>query len=159
MVVKSKSAVVQAFLADHQQFMKLLYEVGAALNAGDVERARQLGAELDRVAGPHIAFEESVLYPAIDKQTQDRSFVPRLYDEHTSIVRALSKLLATGEVDQQGLGELQTAFAEGLGHAEHCGTLISRLSALDPVDQQQALDELHRLRASNQKWTQLKKEA
>lgn len=159
MCALSKSAVVQAFLVDHRKFMKLLYDVGVALNAGDVQRARELGATLDKVGGPHIAFEEAVLYPTIDQQSDDRSFVPQLYDEHESIVQALSTLLSETEIDTKTLENLRVAFADGLEHAEHCGTLISRLSALDDVDQREALDELMQLRSTDVRWTQLRKDA
>lgn len=159
MAATSRSAVVQAFLVDHQAFMKLLHEVATALDAGNVHQARQLGEQLDIVAGPHIAFEEAVLYPAIDDQTDDRAFVPQLYDEHAAIVEALARLLSAEEIDEETLGDLSAAFAAGLGHAEHCGTLISRLSSLSQGDQQKALAELLQLRSSNTRWTQLKKGA
>lgn len=159
MSILSKSAVVQAFLVDHRKFMKLLRDVGEALNIGDVELARELGATLDKVGGPHIAFEETVLYPTIDEKTHDRAFVSNLYKEHQSIVAALARLLEDTELDAQDVDELKAAFAEGLEHAEHCGTLVSRLSALDAVDQQEALDELKQLRASDVTWTRLKRDA
>lgn len=151
----SKSAVVQAFLVDHRKFMKLLRDVGLALNAGDLAQARALAATLDKVAGPHIAFEEAVLYPAV--RGHDHTFVTGLYDEHQSIVRALDRLLNESELDATSRQEIADAFDQGVRHAEHCGTLVSQLSALSPDDQREALDELYQLRASDLKWTELKK--
>jgi hemerythrin-like domain-containing protein len=154
----SKSAVVQAFLVDHRKFMKLLRDVGQALRDKDVEKAKTLGRELNRVAGPHIAFEEQVLYPTVEERTHDRVFVAKLYDEHQSIVRALARLLDASRLEAQDIVDLQNAFAQGVDHAEHCGTLISSLSAMDEVDQQEALDELKQLRATGMTWMQLRKD-
>ncbi len=155
MSTSAEVAVVQAFLADHQKFMRLLHDVGVALGNHDVSRARELAQQLDIVAGPHIAFEEAVLYPAVGRGTQDPAFVRTLYDEHHSIVQALSRLLREGELDAQSLQDITSAFQKGLGHAEHCGTLISRLAALHKTEQQQALDKLLELRTSDLKWTEL----
>ncbi len=152
-----KQAVVQAFLTDHRKFMKLLRDVEAALRAGDVERARSLGLMLDETAGPHIAFEEEVLYPALAARTSENTFVASLYDEHQSIRAALASLLDTPEPSPARQRELQQAFAEGLSHAEHCGTLVSQLSALDDVDQEEALDELKQWRTSGVRWTELRR--
>jgi hypothetical protein len=74
-------------------------------------------------------------------------------------VSALEKLLEETECDAKTLDDLQAAFSEGLEHAEHCGTLISRLAAMDEAGQREALDELVRLRTSGLTWTQLKKDA
>jgi hypothetical protein len=60
-------------------------------------------------------------------------------------------------LDAEGIQEVAAAFDEGIRHAEHCGTLVSQLSALSPDDQREALDELCQLRASDLKWTELKK--
>jgi hypothetical protein len=153
------SAVVEAFLVDHKKFMRLLRDVSVALEEGDTELARQLARELDHVAGPHIAFEERVLYPALDVAIADRSFVRTLFQEHEQIVQALARLLDTQQLDARAVDELKSAFRAGLAHAEHCGTLISRLSALDEAEQREALDKLTRLRTSGLTWTKLKKEA
>ena len=84
----SKSALVQAFLVDHRQFMKLLYDVSTALKDGDVKRARMLAENLNSIGGPHIAFEEAVLYPTLQAEGEERAFVDSLYDEHRDIVEA-----------------------------------------------------------------------
>ena len=152
-----KSAVVQAFLVDHRKFMQLLRDVGLALRAGEVERARELAAELNRVGGHHVAFEEAVLYPALDDTSHDRSLVIGLFEEHQNIVSALEQLVDSPSLDAETLQQITLAFEEGTRHAEHCGTLISQLSRLSPDDQREALDELLQLRSSELKWTELKK--
>lgn len=159
MATLSKSAVVQAFLVDHRKFMKLLLDVALALESSELEKARQFGTELNGVAGPHIAFEEAVLYPSLDEKTHERSFVTKLYDEHQAIVDGLRTLLEMDELDAETAASTAQVFHEGLEHAEHCGTLISRLAALDESDQREALDELIQLRSSGIQWTDLKKEA
>ena len=151
-----KSAVTQAFLTDHRKFMRLLRDVCQALNQGETEFARTLARELNHVAGPHIAFEETVLYPLLNEKS-DETFVEVLYQEHQTVVAALQKLLGSEHLTASELTEIQQAFTEGLSHAEHCGTLISSLAAMDDVDQREALDELQQLRASDITWTQLKK--
>lgn len=155
----SHSALVSAFLTDHQRFMRLLRDVSLALEAADLPRAQELAIELDAVAGPHIAFEEQVLYPNLRRFTHDRSFVQSLYDEHAAIVDALARLVDDRPLPVDALPALQTAFQAGLDHAEHCGTLISRLAAMSDEEQQAALDRLEQLRLSGIKWTEAKRSA
>ncbi len=154
-----QQAVVQAFLVDHRKFMRLLLDVEQALRAGDIDRARVLGEALDKTAGPHIAFEEEVLYPTLAERTKENAFVVSLYDEHQDIVAALASLLEEREVTPARQQELQRAFTEGLAHAEHCGTLVSQLAELDEVDQEEALDELKQWRARGVRWTELRRNA
>lgn len=154
MTTTSQNTVVQEFLEDHKQFMRLLHDVGIALGDRDLPRAQALAEQLDAVAGPHIAFEESVLYPAVERGTRDPAFVKSLYQEHGMIVQALSRLIQDRELDESSLQQITTAFRQGLGHAEHCGTLVSRLAALDENEQQIALKKLRQLRKTGGKWTQ-----
>lgn len=155
----SKAAVVQAFLADHKKFMRLLVDVSDALQRDDLAAARTLATQLNTVAGPHIAFEETVLYPALDDASHDHDFVEGLYDEHQQIVTALAELISNDSLTKKQLTAITHAFQSGTEHAEHCGTLISRLSNMDAADQRDALDDLIQLQEQEILWTDLKKEA
>lgn len=156
MTTSAQTPLVKSFIDDHKAMMRLLRDVSVALNEDDVAQAKMLAEELNRLAGPHIAFEETVLYPLIDDQTGDRPFVENLYAEHQEILEAISQL-ADGELSPQKLEAVRAAFQSGLDHAEHCGTLISRLSSMSEADQQDAQDELDELRERNITWTQLRK--
>ena len=158
MTAISKNAVVQAFLSDHKHFMQLLKHTTEALAAHDLESAKSNAKELNAVAGPHIAFEETVLYPALDNRTHERSFVEQLYKEHREIVDAVEELIECETMSSARIDELHNAFVDGLEHADHCGTLVSNLSAMDEGEQSDALDELKQLRVRKLKWTDLKKE-
>ena len=52
-----------AFQRDHAVLGRGLHELAAALRDGDILSAKRVAAELDRDAGPHIAFEEQCFYP------------------------------------------------------------------------------------------------
>jgi hypothetical protein len=152
------NSLVQAFLSDHKTFMRHLRQVAEALHSHDAAAARALARRLDTIAGPHIAFEEAVLYPVIDDATQERGFVQGLYAEHQTVVAALGELIESREMSASRMDDLHSAFVKGLEHANHCGTLISRLATMDECELSDAFDELRQLRAQNIKWTDLTKD-
>ncbi len=159
MNVKSNSLLVQSFMGDHVKFMELLKAVFDKVASNDLQAARTFATELNEFAGAHIAFEEAVLYPAIAELNQEDSFVAGLYEEHQMVVSAIASLLQNDDLSSEQLTEIQAHLATGLQHVDHCGTLISRLAAMDDCDQSEALDELQQLRTLKIKWTDMKRES
>ena len=80
MATKS-SPLTKAFLDDHREMTRRIAGLLDALKRGDAPAAFQFADELDRVAGPHIEFEEAVFYPLL-VEARGREFVGRLYREH-----------------------------------------------------------------------------
>ncbi len=145
-----------AFVEDHRHLTRGLNRLLKTLRAGDVESGVQIAEELDRTAGPHIQFEEEVLYPEIAR-TRGSEFTGRLYDEHGQALRAIRTLLDADPEElpasarEQVIQDAQT----GLDHAVSCGTLLSHLTTLPEEIQERLLGRLMELRREGRRWSEL----
>ncbi len=148
------------FIDDHRHMIRALKDLQAAVDAGHWKEAADLADELDRIAGPHIAFEERWLYPLVALH-RGSQFSQTLEDEHGVVLDALRCLQSTRSTQwspekQQAMhSSLQT----GLDHAVTCGTLLSHLSVLDAEHQEALLGQLQRLRTEGPRWTELHAES
>lgn len=136
---------------------RLLAQLTAALRNGDNELARQLADELDLVAGPHIQFEENVLYPLVAK-SEGSAFARQLYGEHRATLRGLKQIVShsrkrplTETYRRDVLRDIQL----GLNHAESCGTLVSHLGDLSAHEEDAAVKQHELLRQQQRRWTEL----
>ena len=147
---------MDAFLDDHRRMTRLLRDVAVALQKRDVQTAKSLARELDVVAGPHIEFEEEVLYPAT-ASSSGPDFQKKLLSEHEQVCSGLARLLAADTEqlrDAQFLRSVEDAIRGGLKHAESCGTLVSHLETFTTEQQQQAFDRLQQLKRTPRRWTE-----
>ena len=154
-MLDTKSPLISEFLKDHQQFSRLLYEISRLLNDGNLEEAKQRARELDEMAGPHIAYEEAELYPRLALLGEKSVTEEMLVDQHHDALDAVRVLIDEREIDESRLEKVKEGFAAALSHAEHCGSLISLMSRLNPEQQADSLVELKRLRDEGNKWTEL----
>ena len=149
--------LVNTFVEEHQVLMRGLATVLQKVKAGKMAEARTLADKLDQEVGPHIQFEEEVLYPQVGR-VRGEVFEQKLRDEHMIVEQAIKQLIAADRSDQN-LSELRAELVEALNvaveHAESCGTLISHLEALSPAVQQQALKRQRQFRAGGVRWTEL----
>ena len=156
MNVRQKPQVVEEFLDDHRQMTRLLARLDEALERHQLHGAQQLAGELNCIAGPHIDFEEHVLYPLVGL-SRDPQFVEQLYREHQSVREAIEQLLYLDAdcLTDVVIAELRSKLAVGLDHAKSCGTLVSHLAALPRNEQKQALAKLQTTRRTGRLWTEL----
>ena len=154
-MLDTKSPLISEFLKDHQQFSRLLYEISRLLSDGKVEDAKKRARELNEMAGPHIAYEETELYPRLALLGERSVTEEMLVDQHHEALDAVRILIDEQEIDESRLEEVKQGFAGALSHAEHCGSLISLMSRLNPEQQAESLLELKRLRDEGSKWTEL----
>ena len=166
--MEQQTPLEQAFLEDHHKMMRGLDAVHHALEDGNVPQAVAQARELDRVAGPHIQFEEEVLYPQVG-EARGEKYHAVLIGEHDEARRGVEALLQLGDVlgdnagepgkpGQEEVGEIRDAIRTGLEHGAHCGTLLSHLTTLDPALQQTALNRLLELRRTGSPWHLLPRE-
>jgi len=146
------------FVTDHRTLTQTISRLLDALRSGRDAEAMQIADELDTLAGPHIAFEESVMYPEVARHT-DAAFAQRLYEEHRIALRGVRRLLEHREQPELSpeertkiMDDLQT----GLDHVVSCGRLLSHLTVLDEKTQRQYLDQLIDLRHQGTRWTALR---
>lgn len=145
--------LVREFLADHKKMSKLMLHVLVSLEEGDNAAAVQSARELDNVAGPHIAYEESELYPRISGEKLISETTRELHDEHREAAMAVKLLLENPEPDQPTKQQILDGLRTGVHHAEHCGSLARLLAALPTPEQDESLAKLLAYRQQGRKWT------
>jgi DNA-binding PadR family transcriptional regulator len=146
-----------AFLHDHQQLTRGLTAIGEALRSNRTSEASELARALDRAVGAHIEFEETVYYPALEREL-GREFISQLYDEHAhgkGALRTLVSLDPAGQLGADERAELAQQIDKMLEHALSCGTLLSHLDSLDTARHEQLLGKLRALNRTPKRWTQL----
>ena len=155
------SPLERAFVEDHRRLTRGFARLLEALQQEDDERAVQIADELDRQAGPHIEFEEHVLYPHV-AETRGEQFVGRLYREHRTAFEAVRFLLERREHPQltpEERAKLKEQVQTGLEHAISCGTLLSHLTVLDADRQAELLKQLEAYRRRGHRWLEVDQSA
>ena len=146
----------EEFRHDHQIMGRGLFEVAAALRAGDDQQAAEAARALDRVAGPHIRFEELYFYPELRSLLGDPT-VERFEAEHREGLAAigrLSRLKDAGSfssVERERLGKQIDVMRE---HTDECGEHFGALGRIPRPQQQNLLTALHKLRREGGLWTE-----
>lgn len=144
----------EEFTHDHRKLTRGYLAIAKALKNYDLAKAKLLADEMDRVAGPHIEFEEDFLYPRV-AQNRGEPYAAKLYDEHREILDAIQELLQCQELTSEKQQQLSEGMQSGLKHAATCGTLLGHLNALPSPEQTRLLKEYFRLKESAKRWTQL----
>ncbi len=149
------STLGQAFVEHHRRLNRGLQEIVESLQRNEVAEAVARAEVLDQIAGPHIEFEEEVLYPLVAKNV-DSNFAARLYGEHRVGKNALATLLKK----RKNLGpdertRLVEDFRLALDHVTSCGSLLSQLTNLEPEEQQHFLERMREIADVGHRWTQL----
>ena len=156
-MLDTTSPLVTEFLKDHQQFSRLLYEISKLLEAEDLQKARVRAEELNRLAGPHIAYEEAELYPRLQGMGVTSVSEEHLVGEHHQVLDAVELLLRSEPLTPDELTQCREGIKIALDHAEHCGSLISLVSRLGQKEQAASLVVLKQLREEGKSWTELKR--
>jgi len=146
-----------AFLEDHRKLTRGLSGLIAALAAHDMPGARRTAERLDREAGPHMAFEETVFYPACERFLGEGK-TDTLYDEHAEGQAAVRWLLDHEDGDRLGPADRARLLAQvrvALDHAIGCGSLLSYVERLEPAERRRMLERLLALRREGPRWTSL----
>jgi hypothetical protein len=151
------SSLRNEFLSDHRRLTQGLARIQQALQANNLALARRVAHEVDRLAGPHVEFEEQVLYPELAR-VFGRHFVQQLHHEHEVGKQALRALVTQGEadlLDSSERAEILREVGAAMEHAFSCGTLLSHVDALEPADQARMLAQLDEIRTRGRRWTNL----
>lgn len=146
----------QEFLEDHRHLTRGFQSLIDAVERNDVERCRRDASELDCIAGPHIEFEEHVLYPRVRNARGDE-LGTRLLREHQVARSALLFLESRGTepLNPADRARVLEQLRVGLEHAVTCGTLLNHLTVLDDTEQDEMLKRLHEFKSNNMRWTEL----
>jgi hemerythrin superfamily protein len=157
MNTKESISLSEAFVEDHRHLTQGLSDILQALRDDNLEEAIRMAEDLDRMAGPHMEFEEELLYPEVRK-SRGSDYVSRLYREHQVALAAVKALISSKtqerlepQLKEQILQNLKT----GLDHAISCGTLLSHVTSLDHKRQDEMLTRLLDLRRIGHRWSEL----
>jgi len=148
--------LTDAFLADHRHLTRGFSALIEALERDDLAEAKRIADELDRLAGPHIEFEELVYYPAVERSL-GRDNVDKLYHEHQVGLGAIRSLLERDDtplIDAER-GRLLADANVALEHAVSCGALLGYVTALAEEEQAEMLRHLEAARERGRRWTEL----
>ena len=154
-MLDTKIPLIAEFLKDHQQFSRLLSEIDRLLAVEKYELARQRASELNALAGPHIAYEETELYPRLAALGEHNVSQQLLVEQHHDALDAVRLLISKHNLTPLQVKAIRSGIKLGLNHAEHCGSLISLMAQLSEEDQAKSLTQLYRLRYEGKLWTEL----
>jgi predicted sugar kinase len=112
------------FREDHRKVRDLLLDLAAAIERGDIEKARATLGEINVLVGPHFRYEEEALYPAMKEFLGE--YVDSLVDEHDgAISTALTavSLLDKPSISPEEAKEAAKATRALLVHVSNCDGL------------------------------------
>ena len=155
--MQAKNSLKREFIKDHQKLTRGFAQIIKAVKDCKWSDATAAAKKLNREGGPHIAFEEDVLYPRVAQSRSERS-VRHLYEEHQDAIAAIQFLSTHSEgadIAPDTKVELVNKLQTSLDHAVSCGTLLSYLTVLDESVQDELLAKLEQHRAEGKSMTDL----
>lgn len=126
---------IAEFKEEHRQVRDGLLELTDALQAKNVQRAREMMGQIDKLVGPHFRFEEEALYPALRVFLGE--YVDDLITEHDGVIataRAVAALLQKSELSDAEAREGAKNARALLVHVSNCdglAILAERLSTFE----------------------------
>ncbi|NQV28978.1 MAG: hemerythrin domain-containing protein [Rhodopirellula sp.] len=151
----ARIALEEEFATDHRKLTRGFAALLEALKTAHDDEARQVADHIDLVGGPHIEFEETVLYPVVER-VEGPTFASQLYSEHRTAFEAVAWLLKHTEkepIDDIARARLVDQVQTGLDHAESCGSLMGHLTALDESQHETFLQKLYACREAGRRWS------
>jgi len=125
--------VIETFQEEHRQTRDKCLELSDAIEAGDLDRAEQLVADIDRAAGPHFQYEEDALYPALIPFFGEEK-VKELVAEHDEAIEAaetLAELTSQESLTEAEKQEALRALPDIMVHVSDCDGLTVYLEKAD----------------------------
>jgi len=125
--------VIDTFQEEHRQTRDKCLELSDAIEAGDLDRAEDLVAEIDQAAGPHFQYEEDALYPALIPFFGEEK-VKELVAEHDEAIEAaetLAELTSQNDLTEAEKQEALRALPDIMVHVSDCDGLTVYLEKAD----------------------------
>jgi len=146
----------EAFLDDHREMTRGFVKLHECLEKGDWHAAKGLAAEIDRVAGPHIEFEESLYYPRL-APVVGATAIRHMYREHSVGLAVIREILSADHSVPEAslLADFADRCRRMLDHAHSCGVLVSHLAGLPEDEERELLKRLLKMRYDGRLWTEV----
>lgn len=145
-----------AFLDDHREMTRGFVRLRECLQNGDWQNAKSLAAEIDRIAGPHIEFEESLYYPRLAPVVGSMA-IRHMYREHSIGLDVIREILSADQEAPESsvLADFADRCGHMLDHAHGCGVLVSHLTGLPDDEERELLRRLLKMRLQGRLWTEV----
>jgi len=130
---ETREHVIETFQEEHRQTRDKCLELSDAIEAGDLDRAEELVAEIDAAAGPHFQYEEDALYPALIPFFGEEK-VKELVVEHDEAIEAaetLADLTSQESLTEAERQEALRALPNIMVHVSDCDGLTVYLEKAD----------------------------
>jgi iron-sulfur cluster repair protein YtfE (RIC family) len=129
----TRERVIETFQEEHRQTRDKCLELSDAIEAEDLDRARELVAAIDAAAGPHFQYEEDALYPALIPFFGEEK-VKELVAEHDEAIDAaetLATLTSQESLTEDEKQEALRALPNIMVHVSDCDGLTVYLEKAD----------------------------
>ncbi|MXP48288.1 hypothetical protein GRI43_12905 [Altererythrobacter luteolus] len=145
------------FHRDHAVLGRGLYRLGTALRDRDILSAKKIADELDREAGPHIAFEEQCFYPALRPLIGDEE-VDRFYEEHEAgkdVLTLIRSMPDEAWPDAKRMEQMLSEVENMEHHVTECGEMFGAMGRIPADEQRTMLAKLAELREADIRWSEV----
>ena len=143
---------LKEFSEDHHQVRELLLRLIDEIEKGEIKKARETLAEIDRLVGPHFRFEEEALYPLLRRFLGD-AYYESLLQAHDRVIRttrelaqSLSKETLTPEERRRLIEAIKNNV---LPHVVECEGLTIFADKLSREDLEKLAEAMERARREN----------
>ena len=150
-------ALHTAYSEGHQRLVAGLRQIIQAIEQEDYATAVESAGEIDRLAGPHVEFEERYLYPVVE-EIDGEATASRLYTQHVHSIATLHELehwpegvAPHADVRQRWLCSLRSA----VEHAAQTHALLNYLGGMPLAQKQQMLRRHEALQQHGHRWSEL----
>lgn len=143
-----ESNVIETFQEEHRTVRDTLLSLSDAIEANDMEEARELVQAVNEHAGPHFQYEEDALYPALI-QFFGEDMVKELVEEHDDAIasaRTLGELTSKDSLTEAEKQEALQALPTMMVHVSDCDGLTVYLEKADAEvfeDIKESMDRAH----------------
>ncbi len=129
---------IQELQDDHRSARDGMFDLLRALEAGNLDEAREIMNFVNLVAGPHWRWEEETLYPQLQRFSEE--LVQNLMVEHDKVIDAVEGLVDIvnqKSVSPEDLERARTLTFPILYHVATCDGLILWMEMMDEQETQE----------------------
>jgi hypothetical protein len=136
----------EGFRDEHRAGRDTFLEIGRALRERDTARIAELMGVANTIIGPHMQYEEQVMYPELAVLFGDQ-YVERMLSDHDrafAVAATLMEIAAKPEITDGDIEAGAEAIQHLLPHVTDCDGLVLAIEVLPRDAQQRIFDARHR---------------
>jgi hypothetical protein len=136
----------EGFRAEHRAGRDTFLEIGQALRNRDRVRIGELMDQANTLIGPHMQYEEQVMYPELGVLFGDE-YVERMLSDHDgafTVAATLMEIASKPEITDNDVDAGNAAIQHLLPHVTDCDGLVLAIEVLPPDAQERIFAARHR---------------